>query len=431
VPQAVVHSVAEIMEYYQAVEKIRAELDFDIDGVVYKINDLSLQERLGFVGRAPRWAIAHKFPAEKAVTILKAISIQVGRTGVLTPVAELEPITVGGVVVSRATLHNEDEILRKDIRIGDHVILQRAGDVIPQIVEVLLEKRQAHSIPFEFPHHCPACGSHAVRRDGEVARRCTGGLICPAQAVERLKHFVSRLAFDIEGLGTKIIEEFFEKNLVRTPVDIFTLEERDKKSLTPLRAWQGWGAQSARNLFDSIENRRHIDFSRFIYALGIRQVGEQTAKKLAACYISAPNFYDQMIRVQRDLASPIYEDLIAIQDVGPSVAQDILDFFAEEHNRSVYLELLKYVEVLDYQPPQFETSIFTGKILVFTGSLEKMGRSEAKAKAESLGAKVAGSISSKTDYLIAGADAGSKLKKATELGVTILTEEQWLEQIRV
>lgn len=424
-PIAVCRSVAELMDFYRDVELERAELAYDIDGVVYKVDRLDLQERLGFVARAPRWATAHKFPAEKAITILKQITIQVGRTGALTPVAELEPVTVGGVVVSRATLHNEDEIARKDIRVGDHVVVQRAGDVIPQIVAVLPEKRAESSVPYIYPTTCPECQSHAVREEGEAVRRCTGGLSCPAQAVERLKHFVSRNAFDIEGLGAKIIEEFYAEGLIKSPADIFTIESRDKQSLTPLRNREGWGELSARNLFAAINNRRTIALDRFIYALGIRQVGESTAKRLASHFESLQNllgFFEAQDNHQK-------ETLLNIETIGESIANDLIEFFSESHNRDVVAALLVEITVTDFVRPQSSGSVVEGKTVVFTGSLVKMTRAEAKAKAESLGAKVAGSVSSKTDYIVAGEDAGSKLTKARELGLAILSEEEWLNLI--
>jgi DNA ligase (NAD+) len=420
-PQARCLSVHDIMRYYSEIERSRPDLPYDIDGVVYKVNRLDYQERLGFVSRAPRWAIAHKFPAEKAVTILKEIVVQVGRTGALTPVAELEPITVGGVVVARATLHNEDEVVRKDVRVGDHVIIQRAGDVIPQVVEVLLEKRQPDSRPFVFPLVCPACGSHAVREEGEVVRRCTGGLICPAQAVERLKHFVSRNAFDIEGLGAKIIEEFWNEGLIKNPADIFTIEEKNRNSLTPLKNREGWGDLSVKNLFESINKRRSISLDRFIYALGIRQVGEATAKKLAAEYHTLDELLGKM-----EQGDSVLPELTAIEDIGAAVAGDILAFFAEDHNRTVIKDLLKQIEVEPYEPVRMSETPVSGKTVVFTGTLTHMTRSEAKARAERLGAKVAGSVSKKTNYVVAGEDAGSKLAAARELGVQVLSEEEWL-----
>lgn len=406
--------------FYNAVQNLRPSLDYDIDGVVYKLNRIDYQKRLGFVARAPRWAVAHKFPAERAVTKLLKIEIQVGRTGALTPVARLEPITVGGVVVSNATLHNEDEIARKDIREGDMVVIQRAGDVIPQVVEVLADKRTGAEKVFELRNECPACGSLAIREEGEVVRRCTGGLICPAQAVERLKHFVSRLAFDIEGLGAKIIEEFYAEGLVKTPADIFRLEGMVIDP--PLQSREGWGDKSVEKLFAAIRQRRTIALHRFIYALGIRQIGEATAKRLAGHYGSWPVFRVAMQDAQRD-------DLLTIEDVGPSVADDLLGFFAEGHNRNVLNDLESFLVIEDYVRPQNMDSAVSGKTVVFTGTLTRMGRAEAKARAESLGAKVAGSVSAKTDYVVAGENAGSKLKKAAELGVTVLSEDDWLALI--
>lgn len=407
----------DIMDYYTDVQKRRADIPYDIDGVVYKVNRLDWQERLGFVSRAPRWATAHKFPAERAVTRLNDITIQVGRTGTLTPVAELEPVNVGGVMVSRATLHNEDEINRKDVRVGDYIVIQRAGDVIPQVVEVLLDKRSKDSKPFQFPDTCPACGSRAVRGEDEVATRCTGGLICPAQAVERLKHFVSRGAFDIEGMGTKIIEAFWQDKLIETPGDIFRLQEKDKHSLTPLRNREGWGELSAKNLFAAIDARRTISLPRFIYALGIRQVGEATAKRLAAHYGTMEKFMES------------FDDLQTIEDIGPAVAQDIVGFFNEPHNRDVVRDLMQLLTVEPYEAPKAGNTPVAGKTVVFTGSLTRMTRAEAKARAETLGAKVAGAVSSKTDYVVAGEDAGSKLKAAKELGVAVLSEDEWLALI--
>ncbi|MCL4679123.1 MAG: NAD-dependent DNA ligase LigA [Alphaproteobacteria bacterium] len=428
-PYKLCKNTAEIMAFYESLLQRRADLDYEIDGVVYKVNRLDWQERLGFVSRSPRWAVAHKFPAEQAVTRLEAISIQVGRTGALTPVARLEPITVGGVVVSNATLHNEDEIRRKDIRVGDYVVIQRAGDVIPQIVSVVLEKRSKNPGPeYKFPNTCPICGSHAIREEGEAIRRCTGGLVCPAQAVERLKHFVSRLAFDIEGLGSKIIEQFWEEDLVRSPADIFTLEERNKTSLTPIRAKEGWGDLSEKNLFAAINSRRTVPFNRFIYALGIRQVGEATAKKLASVYGTLENLKSALIAAQ-DETGEARADLLAIEDIGPSVAADLIGFFAEDHNLQQLERLESLLTIQPYEAPKTGDSPVAGKTVVFTGTLTKLTRAEAKAGAERLGAKVAGSVSKKTDYVIAGEDAGSKLKKAQELGVTILTEDDWLALI--
>lgn len=417
-----------ILAYYNEVLERRAELPYDIDGVVYKVNRIDWQERLGFVSRAPRWAVAHKFPAEQAVTILKDIEIQVGRTGVLTPVARLEPVTVGGVVVSNATLHNEDEIERKDIRIGDFVVVQRAGDVIPQVVSAVTERRTGDEKKFHFHDYnkCPVCGSLAIREEGEAAWRCTGGLVCAAQAVERLKHFVSRLAFDIEGMGDKIILEFWNDGLIKSPADIFRLEEKNKTLTPPIRERDGWGDLSEKNLFAAINNRRTISFNRFIYALGIRQVGEATAKKLAAAYGDMKTLRAAM-KTAYDRDGEAYRELTSIEDIGPSVADDLLGFFAEKHNRDILDALEEQLTIQPYEAPKIGDSKVAGKTVVFTGTLEKMTRQEAKSRAESLGAKVAGSVSKKTDYVVAGADAGSKLKAARELGVAVLTEQEWID----
>ena len=427
-------SVEEMLETYRQIEEGRAGLGYDIDGVVYKINRFDLQQRLGFRTRTPRWALAHKFPAEKATTVLRDIDIQVGRTGALTPVAKLEPVTVGGVVVQNATLHNEDEIARKDVRIGDTVIVQRAGDVIPQILGVVEEKRPKRAKRFTFPDICPACGSHASREinpaTGKVdaVRRCTGGLICPAQRVERLKHFVSRNAFDIEGLGEKHIKAFYDDGLIQAPPDIFTLAARDKRANSKLAEREGWGATSAQRLFDAIEARRNVRLDRFIYALGIRHVGETTARLLARNYGSAQAFLKAMRAAAAERDGEAFAELDNIEQIGPAVAAAIADFFAEKHNVDVVEALLREVrpeplEAVDHASP------ISGKTVVFTGTLERMTRSEAKAKAERLGAKVAGSVSKNTDYVVAGPGAGSKLKNATALGVQILTEDEWLKVI--
>ena len=427
-PAGLYTSLKQLMEYYQGVLETRPDIDYEIDGIVYKVNRLDLQERLGFVSRAPRWATAHKFPAEQAVTVLNDIIIQVGRTGALTPVAVLEPITVGGVVVSRATLHNEDELERKQILIGDHVIVQRAGDVIPQIVGPVEGRRSGMETKFIFPHICPVCGSEAVREDGDVVRRCTGGLICGAQALERLKHFVSRDAFDIDGMGAKVVEQFWEKDLVKTPVDIFRLEERNKTLEEPIQTWSGWGQTSATNLFQSINDRRSIALDRFIYALGIRQVGQVTARRLAQTYGDLDHLQDELAQAM-DIQSISYERLIAIEDIGPSVTEDLLEFFAEKHNLEVLADLKQQLDIQPYEEPEQLDSPVSGKVVVFTGTLQTITRSEAKAKAQSLGAKVAGSVSKNTDYVIAGEAAGSKLKKATELGLNILSEQEWIDLI--
>jgi DNA ligase (NAD+) len=421
-PETVMDSPSSLLKFHAKVYEERPTIDYDLDGVVYKVNSLDYQKRLGFISRSPRWATAHKFPAEQAETILHKIVVQVGRTGTLTPVAELEPINVGGVMVSRATLHNEDEMARKDIREGDYVIVQRAGDVIPQIVKSLPDKRKRGSKPFVFPDHCPECGSLAVREEGEVARRCTGGLVCPAQAVERLRHFVSRTAFDIEGLGDKIIREFWDEKWLKTPADIFRL----KKYAAILKEREGWGELSVKNLFAAIEERRTISLERFIYALGIRQVGQATAKKLAQHHESLDNLLAQM-KACRDREGAAFQALLGIEDIGPAVAEDIVSFFAEPHNLRAVEDLRQELTVKKFDRPKTVHSPVTGRTVVFTGALSKMSREEAKARAEALGAKVGSAVSKNTDYLVAGEDAGSKLKKATELGVKILSEDEWLE----
>ncbi|WP_374441541.1 NAD-dependent DNA ligase LigA [Stella sp.] len=415
-------SIEEALERHRDLGRRRADLGYDIDGVVYKVDRLAFQERLGFVTRAPRWAIAHKFPAEQAETTLRAIAIQVGRTGALTPVAELEPVTVGGVVVSRATLHNEDEIQRKDVRVGDRVVLQRAGDVIPQIVSVVLDRRPPGTEPFRFPEICPACGSHAVREPGEVVRRCTGGLICPAQAVERLRHFVSRDAFDVEGLGEKHIAAFWEDGIVRSPADLFRLAEDP----APLVGREGWKETSIANLQRAIRARRQIPLDRFVYALGIRQVGEATARLLARNYETLEAFRTAMIAAA-DEAGEAFHDLDSITGIGTSMARDLVQFFAEPHNLQVIDDLLAAgVTVTPVEAPRTVASAIAGKTVVITGELERMTRREAKARAEALGAKVAESVSKKTDLVVVGASPGSKATKARELGIRILDEAEWL-----
>ena len=424
-------SVEELIAFYHEVEESRAGLGYDIDGVVYKVDRLDWQNRLGFVSRSPRWAIAHKFPAEQAMTVLERIEIQVGRTGKLTPVARLTPVTVGGVVVSNATLHNQDEIERLGVRPGDTVVVQRAGDVIPQIVRVVEDKPRGRK-KFVFPETCPECGSHAVREVNpktgkmDVDRRCTGGLVCPAQAVERLRHFVSRNAFDIEGLGEKQIAAFFADGLIARPDEIFTLEARDKKSLKKLKDREGWGETSVRNLFAAIDARRKVDLDRFIFALGIRHVGETNARLLARSYGTLENFEAQM-RAAASREGPAWEELMSIDGVGEVLAGSIVDFFDEKHNREVLAGLKKAgVEAVPL-PAQETGSPIAGKTVVFTGSLERMTRSEAKARAEQMGAKVAGSVSAKTDLVVHGPGAGSKLAKAQELGIETITEDEWME----
>ena len=512
-----VGSAEEMLAYYREIGAARARLGYDIDGVVYKVDRLDWQQRLGFVSRSPRWAIAHKFPAEQAATVLRDIEIQVGRTGALTPVARLEPVTVGGVVVTNATLHNQDEIARKDVRIGDTVVVQRAGDVIPQVVAVVAEKRPKGARPYEFPVRCPACGSAAVRMADEegaadVVTRCTGGLVCPAQAKERLKHFVSRLAFDIEGLGEEKIEALFDEGLIRTPADIFTLEARDRTSATPLAQRKGYGEKSVENLFKAINARRTIALDRFLFALGIRHVGETTARDLAKAFGTLDAFRAALDAAMRDRPGPHWRRVTGLKGVGEKTATTIIqhvgsarpraadlfgdapvsmaallagikgvrtsavealeaafaapadalevirkaareapgegyaqlaglngigevatdaliDFFAEPHNVAAVEALLRHVTVEAFARPVASQSTVTGKTVVFTGALVRLSRAEAKAQAERLGAKVAGSVSKKTDYVVAGADAGSKLDKAQELGVAVLSEDEWLALI--
>jgi DNA ligase (NAD+) len=434
----VVKDLSRVFNYYDDIQIKRSGLGFSIDGIVLKINRLDWQSRLGFVSRSPRWAIAWKFPPEQASTIIEKIRCQVGRTGKITPVADLKPISVGGVLVARATLHNADEIERKDIREGDTVVIQRAGDVIPQVVTTIKEQRPDWSVPYRFPTLCPVCNSLLVREEGEADTYCTGGLVCAAQVVERLRHFAARDAFDIEGLGEKNIELFYGKGLIKTPVDIFTLEERDGKDQPPVREWEGWGDTSSRKLFDAIKRARVISLDRFIYALGIHQVGQATARLLARHYLTLAHWREIMETAEQDKESGAYSELLAINGVGESMADDLLGFFAEPHNREILDELTvtvwendeRLVTVNDFEQPS-ATSTIAGKTVVFTGSLETMSRNEAKSQAEALGANVAGSVSSKTDYVVAGLGAGSKEKKARELDVTVLTEEQWLELIRI
>jgi DNA ligase (NAD+) len=415
------------LAHYRHIVAKRDSLPYEIDGVVFKINRIDWQERLGAAGREPRWAMAYKFAAEQAETVLEKILIQVGRTGALTPVAELAPVAVGGVTVSRASLHNQDEIARKDVREGDHVIVQRAGDVIPQIVRVVPEKRPADSKEFPFPKICPECGSIAVRESGEVARRCTGGLVCPAQAVERLRHFVSRDAFDIEGLGEKQIKAFWQEGLVRSPADIFTLETRDETAEQPLATRKGWQEKSAGNLFAAIAARRDIPLERLIFALGIRHIGQTTARLLARRYGDFAALRDALAAaVDRD--GEAYAELVDIDGIGAAAAEALVDFIAEEHNSQVLSQLEMTLEIAPFEAPA-ATSPVSGKTVVFTGTLSLMSRAEAKARAEALDAKVSGAVSKKTDFVVAGEEAGSKLKKAVELGVTVLSEQEWLDLI--
>jgi DNA ligase (NAD+) len=412
-----------VLAYHERLAAQRFELPYDIDGVVVKVDRIDYQRRLGFVGRAPRWAIAFKFAAEQAETRVLGISVQVGRTGALTPVAALEPVTVGGVVVTRATLHNQDYIESKDTRVGDTVVVQRAGDVIPQVVEVRHERRPPGTEPYVFPDRCPACGSLALRPPGEAVRRCTGGLICPAQITERLRHFVSRDAFDIEGLGRKQVPQLLEAGLVRTPGDLFRLAG-DPQRLQQLEELPLWGKKKAENLRRSIEARRRIPLARFINALGIRYIGETNARLLARHYGAFERWRTAMVAVA-DGDPQAHAELDAIDGVGPAVVEALTEFFKETHNREVLGDLAALVEVEDAAAGADTASPLAGKTVVFTGTLEHMTRAEAKATAEALGAKVAGSVSGNTDYVVVGADAGSKARKATELGVSILSEAQW------
>ena len=434
-------SVAQLIAHYQHISALRADLDYDIDGVVYKIDELALQQRLGERSTTPRWAIAHKFAAETAWTDLEAIDIQVGRTGALSPVARLVPVTVGGVVVSNATLHNEDYIsgvdsngaqirAGRDIRPGDRVQVYRAGDVIPKIADVDLTHRDQTRAKYIFPHICPECGSPAIRAAGDAVRRCSGGLICPAQSIERLKHFVSRKAFDIDGLGSKQIEMFFkDKSLpIREPADIFTLQQRDEEKIAQLKNRNGWGRKSAENLFQAIQERRTIGFARVLFALGIRHVVEVGANLLAGHYKKWSKLIEALDQAQNS-QSEAWAELLSIDGVGEVMAQSLVSAFQSPSERAAIDRLCAWLEITDAETIAAQDHVITGKTVVFTGSLEKMSRAEAKAQAERLGAKVAGSVSAKTDFLVAGAAAGSKAKKAADLGITVLDEEEWLAML--
>ncbi|MBM1556648.1 NAD-dependent DNA ligase LigA [Sulfitobacter mediterraneus] len=429
----------DMLDHYARIESQRATLGYDIDGVVYKVNDLALQERLGFRSTTPRWAIAHKFPAELAWTRLEGIDIQVGRTGALSPVARLQPVTVGGVVVSNATLHNEDYIkgfdskgaeIRdgKDIRIGDWVQVYRAGDVIPKVADVNLSKRAPDAQPYAFPQICPECGSEALREPGDAVRRCTGGLICPAQAVEKLKHFVSRGAFDIDGLGAKQVEQFYTDGWIAEPADIFTLRERFGAGLQQLKNREGWGEKSATNLFDAIDDKRNIPLGKLIFALGIRHVGE-AASNLFALHYGTWDAFETAVLNAADQGSNAWADLIGVDGVGAVMAGSLVNAFAQEAERASIDRLVAHLLIKPAQRADTSGSPVAGKTVVFTGTLEKMTRAEAKARAERLGAKVSGSVSAKTDILVAGPGAGSKAKKAAELGIETLDEDGWLALI--
>jgi DNA ligase (NAD+) len=429
----------ELIEHYDVIQEQRATLGYDIDGVVYKVNDLKLQDKLGFRSTTPRWAIAHKFPAEIAQTWLEAIEIQVGRTGALSPVARLKPVTVGGVVVSNATLHNEDYIAGRDskgepiregrdIRVGDWVEVYRAGDVIPKIRDVDLSKRSADSEPYVFPTVCPECNSPSVREDGDSVARCTGGLICPAQAVQGLIHFVSRGAFDIDGLGAKQVEQFFELEWIKEPADIFTLKERFSTGLQQLKNREGWGAKSADKLFAAIDEKRSIPLNKVLFGLGIRHVGETTATLLAKNYGTLEQLVTAMDQ-SAEFEGDSWENLLSIDGIGEVLARALVTTFHDPAQRAVIDRLLAQLDVQEMPLTSNANSAVAGKVVVFTGTLELMTRAEAKAKAETLGAKVSGSVSKKTDYVVAGPGAGSKAKKATELGVQILSEQEWLDLI--
>jgi DNA ligase (NAD+) len=436
-PAKILNNIGEIRQYYEEIQSERSGFGFSIDGVVYKINRIDLQERLGSISRSPRWAIAHKFSPEQGKTRIRDIKIQVGRVGSLTPLAELEPLNIGGVLVSRATLHNQDEIEKKDFRKGDLVIVQRAGDVIPQVVSVVLTERPADTKPYKFPEKCSVCNSTTVREQFESVRYCTGGLYCPAQSLERLKHFVSRNAFDIEGMGEKNIEMFYNEGLVKAPTDIFKLEEKLTKrdldfnsteTVFPLEGREGWGVKSANNLFSAIRDRKKISLDRFLYALGIKYVGERTAKIIARNYLSFKAFMQSAIASQ-DRDSIAYEHLINISGIGTTAGDSIVDFFNNDHNVKVIRELMSLIEISDYVPTFSIQSKLSGKTIVFTGALDKMSRGEAKTKAESLGANVSNSISKKTDYVVSGSSAGSKLKKAKDLGISVISENDWFKII--
>ena len=434
-------NIDEALTHYEELSKIRSELGYDIDGIVYKVDSLDLQSRLGYRSTTPRWAIAHKFPAEYSWTKLIAIDLQVGRTGALSPVARLNPVTVGGVVVSNATLHNQDYIAGrdnygkeirsgKDIRVNDWVEVYRAGDVIPKISDVDITRRPKDSMAYRFPSICPECNSAVVRDEGDAVIRCNAGINCPAQAIEKMKHFVSRKAFDIEGLGAKQIELFFadEALPIKEPVDIFTLEFRDQNNLTKLKDRHGFGKKSAENLFDAIKEKKTIEFSRFLFSLGIRHVGENVSKLLARHFLKWSNFIS-FISLAQNRESQEYFDLVSIDGIGTSVVNSLLSAFEIGKERDSIEKLVEHLDILDENLPDLDDNVLSGKTVVFTGTLEQMSRSEAKSLAEKLGAKVSGSVSAKTDLVIAGPGAGSKIRKAEELGVKTLDETEWLSLI--
>lgn len=416
----------EMIQAYKIMQHTRETLDYEIDGVVYKVNDLRLQERLGAVGRSPRHSIAFKFAAQQAETIVDDIILQVGRTGVITPVAILQPVMVGGVTVSRATLHNEEEIRRKDVRIKDSVIVQRAGDVIPQIVQVNTNKRPSDSKVYHFTENCPCCHSPLHKTPGQIAKRCLNGFGCEDQAIQRLIHFVSRDALNIDGLGEKHIARFYALNLITTPVDIFTLEDRNKNFKEPLEIWEGWGKQSTQNLWDAINKVRTLTLDKLIYALGIPQVGQITAKLLAKHFMIFERFLETILNAHQN-GSIVQKELMTIEGIGHGMARDIIDFFQQKHNVQMVEGLLKHINVLPYKVA--DNLPLSGKTVVFTGSLELISRSEAKAQAEKLGAKVGSSVSAHTTFVVAGKDAGQKLKAATALGISVIDENAWHDMI--
>ncbi|MEE2705076.1 MAG: NAD-dependent DNA ligase LigA [Pseudomonadota bacterium] len=421
-------SPAEIIKSYKEILKKRDSLDYETDGVVYKVNDIDSQNIIGFQSRSPRWAVAHKYPAEEVQTKIKSIDIQIGRTGVLTPVARLNPVFVGGVLVSNATLHNEDEIFRKDIRVNDYVYIQRAGDVIPKVTAVILEKRKKSNIKFKFPTSCPECGSVAIRKKGEAVRRCVAGLSCPAQVIESLKHFVSRNAFDIEGLGGKNIQNFYKLGLINNPVEIFTLEKRDRSDSSRLRNLDGWGKRSIKNLFDSINLKREISFDRFLFSLGIPQVGRNTALLLAKYFRTPDNLPN--INIDNNLSDDVINKIKLIDGIGDTIAKDINSFFSDRANINIIKGLLREVKIINFEDANISLSPITNKIIVFTGALTTMTRDEARNYALQHGANITNSISKKTDFLILGKDPGSKYDKAKKMNISIITEEDFRKIVK-
>ena len=416
-------SSKEMINSYKEILLNRDNLDYEIDGVVYKVNDLDSQNMIGFQTRSPRWAVAHKFPSEQVQTRIRSIDIQIGRTGVLTPVARLDPVLIGGVLVSNATLHNEDEIIRKDIRVNDYVYIQRAGDVIPKVISVISEKRKKSNVKFKYPTNCPDCGSIAIRKENEALTRCVAGLSCPSQVVERLKHFVSRNAFDIEGFGGKNIQSFYKLGLITNPVEIFTLEERNKKENLKLSNIEGWGEKSLLNLFYNINLRREITFDRFLFSLGIPQVGRNTAALLAKYFKTINNLPN--INKNNNLSNDMLSEIKLIDGIGETIIKDIETFFSDSVNINIIKGLLAEIKIINFTNAKIKKSPMTDKIIVFTGALVTMTREEAKNHASFLGAKVTNNISKKTDFLILGKDAGSKYDKARKLNITIITEEDY------